>query len=341
MRKAAVASLLVLSAPLGAAAALAQGAAQPAPAQPAPAQPAPAQPAPAPAAPPEDLGSPVVEALEVVAHPPRPAVWRVAKGDSEVVVLGAVKPLPHSLVWDTRQVDKALDGASVLLVEPKFKIGVLDMIRFKLGGGGVRQDRPLEDTLPEPLKQRFVAARTAAHRDAGRYGRLKPYVAAFLLVGDYREAAGLSDAKPDSTVEKLAKARGVPIRPVAEYRVSAAIQAVGSVSQAAGLACLRDGVDQVQREADRAQRVAKAWAVGDLHAVRAAYAPAPLERCLQQIPNVAVIERGTVDSTRAIAEALSRPGKAVAVVDLNFLLRPNGVLDRLKAQGAEVTVPPG
>ena len=76
--------------------------------------------------------------------------------------------------------------------------------------------------------------------------------------------------------------------------------------------------------------------------MRASYAAPPLEKCLQQVPSVAaLIERGTADSARAIGEQLARPGKAVAVVDLNYLLRPNGVLDRLKAQGATVTVPPG
>ena len=50
-------------------------------------------------------------------------------------------------------------------------------------------------------------------------------MAAFTLVGDFREAAGLSSAKPDSTVLKLAKAHGVPVRPVSEYRVASAIKA--------------------------------------------------------------------------------------------------------------------
>jgi len=31
----------------------------------------------------------------------------------------------------------------------------------------------------------------------------------------------------------------------------------------------------------------------------------------------------------------------VMVVDLNFLLTPNGLLDRLKATGATISVPPG
>lgn len=297
--------------------------------------------APAPAAPEVDLGSPVVEALEVIAQPPGPALWKVTKGGSEVVVLGAVRPLPHSLAWDSARLDRALDGASVLLVQPKFTIGVMDMIRFKVGGTGARQDRPLEETLPPALRAKFVGARTAARQDAGRYGRLKPYVAAFMLVGDYREAAGLSAAKPDSTVLKLAKAHGVPVRPVAEYRVATAIKTASPMSEAASFACLQDAVDEVQWESDQSRAVAAAWAVGDLKAVRAGYPPSPLERCLQQVPNTAVVERGTEDSTRAIAAALAKPGKAVAIVDLNFLLRPNGVLDRLKAQGATIGVPAG
>jgi len=36
---------------------------------------------------------------------------------------------------------------------------------------------------------------------------------------------------------------------------------------------------------------------------------------------------------------LSRPGTTVAIIDLRLLLRANGVLDRLKAQGAEISVP--
>ena len=56
---------------------------------------------------------------------------------------------------------------------------------------------------------------------------------------------------------------------------------------------------------------------------------------LYQIPSVAgLAERGTADTTRQILDALNRPGKTLAVVDMSFLLRRSGVLDRLQAQGA-------
>jgi hypothetical protein len=310
------------------------------------ASPAPAQ-APPPAAAPADagLGSPVVEALEVVAHPPGPALWRVTKGQSEVVVLGGVTPLPHSLVWDTSRVERALDGATVLLLPPKTKLGVFDLLKFAVGGmGKARQGRevPMEDTLPPRLKAHFVAARTASGQDAKRYAKWKPVVAGFMLVNDFRAAAGLSNAKPGSTVAKLADARKVPVRAMAEYPLAPLIKRAGAVPEAVGVACLEDAVSQVEAEASRARPLAEAWAAGDLKAVKANYAPPALERCLEQAPGVAaVIERGTADSAAAILKALAEPGKAVAVVDLQFLLRPNGVLDRLKAAGAEITVPAG
>lgn len=295
--------------------------------------------------PPVDLGSPVVEALEVVAKPPGPALWKASKGQSEVVILGGVTPLPHSLVWDTARVDKALDGATVLMVPPKPKVGAVDMLRFMVSGRSkvrLEKDAPLEAQLPPGLKERFVAARVAALQKPDRYARWKPFMAGFMLVNDFREAAGLSSAKPGSTVEKLARAHGVRIRPVGEYRLAPLIGQAKGVGDTESLACLDDAVKQVAHEASRAQDLAKAWAAGDLVGVRANYGPAPLERCLQQVPTVAsLIERGTADSAAAILAALDRPGKAVAVVDLNFLLRPNGVLDRLQAQGATITVPAG
>lgn len=303
--------------------------------------------APASAQPPaavDGLGSAVVAELEVVARAPGPALWRVARGDSEVIILGGVTPLPHSLVWDTTRVERALDGAKALLIPPRPKVGVLDMAGLMLGGMGrfkLPDEAPLEAGLPERLRVRFVAARNAAHRDKDRYDDWKPQIAGFMLVSDFREAAGLSSAKPASTLTKLARTYRVPVRSIADnYRLAPLAKRAATVDQGVALACLEDAVTQVEAEALNAQALAAAWASGDLRAVRALYPPPALERCVQQAPGVgALIERGTAEGVEAILAALAQPGKTVAVVDLNYLLRPNGVLDRLKARGAEVSAP--
>lgn len=288
-----------------------------------------------------DLGSPVVEALEVVGRPPGPALWRARRGESEVVILGAVTPLPHSLVWDTRRVDRALDGAKVLLLPPKPKIGVLDGLGLLLGGTGRFKDKAsLADALPPALRGRFEAAVATAKQTPAKYEKWKPQVAGFLLVGDFREAAGLSSAKPGSTVEKLAKARRVPVRSVGDFRLLPLAKEGARLEGAAAVACLQDAVAQVEIEARDGPALAQAWAAGNLRGVRALYAPPALERCVQQSPSVsALVERGTAQGVDAILAALARPGRTVAVIDLNYLLTPNGVLDRLKAQGVQIDVP--
>src|SRR5689334_1733469 len=69
--------------------------------------------------------SPLVEALEVIAKPPGPALWRVSRGDSEVVIVGTVSPIAHQQAWDSRRVERALTGARLLLTPPKTKAGPL------------------------------------------------------------------------------------------------------------------------------------------------------------------------------------------------------------------------
>jgi hypothetical protein len=258
-----------------------------------------------------------------------------------VIILGGVTPLPHALVWDTGRIERFLDGAKALLIPPRPKVGVLDMAGLLLGGKGrFRDAAPLEETLPPRLRQRFVAARLAAHRDEKRYGRWKPQIAGFMLVADFREAAGLSNAKPASTMIKLARAHRTPVREIGDYRLAPLAREAAKLDPAASLACLDDAVTQVEAEASRAGDLAAAWAVGDLRGVRAAYAPPALERCVQRAPSVpALIERGTQQGVDAILAALASPGRTVAVIDLNYLLRANGVLDRLKARGVEIAVP--
>lgn len=293
--------------------------------------------------PPADLGSAVVEELEVVARRPGPVLWRASKGDAEVIILGGVTPLPHALAWDTTRIGHALDGAKALLLPPKPRMNIMDLAGLALGGKGkLRPEEKgrIDDQLPERLRARFAAARKAALQPEDRYDRWKPQIAGFYLMSDFREAAGLSGAKPGSTVEKLARERGVAVRTVGDYRLAPLAKDASRMPTAEALACLDDAVTQLESEASQAQAWSKAWAAGDLRTVKALYGPPALERCARQAPKVAdLIERGTEEGTRALLAALDEPGRTVAVIDLNFLLRSNGVLDRLKARGVTITAP--
>jgi uncharacterized protein YbaP (TraB family) len=287
--------------------------------------------------------SAVVAELTVVAKPRGPAVWLVEQGDAKLYILGSAHPLPHRLKWDSPRLNKALDKASLVLVPPEASVGVTQVAGFILKfGGGLRQPlgKSLESELPPDLRDRFVSARQQARKGAGDYKNWKPAVAGFLLLSDLRQAAGLSEAKPVSTIERMAKARKLKVKAVGQYRMSAVTTIASKLSPEDQLYCLRVALDEMAYDAAHSTTIGQDWAEGDLASVRARYRASGAQRCLVRAPGgPALLEKGIGQTADAMTEALKRPGVTVAVVDLGFLLPANGVLDRLKAGGATVSSP--
>ncbi len=294
---------------------------------------------------PQDPGSAVVEELWVVARPPGPALWLVEKGGAKLYVVGSAPPLPHQLKWDSPRLDRALGEASLVLVPPEASVGPLQVTKFFLtGGGGVRQPfgKKLENRLPPDLLARFVSAREQAQRTAVPYKDWKPAVAGFILLSDFRQAAGLSEAKPVSTIERMAKAKGVKVKAMSQYRLGPILASAGKLSDEGNLACLNDALTELEYDAAHNTTIGTDWANGDLASVRARYSSSAIQRCVMRTPGgPGLLAQQISQSADALNEALNRPGVTIAVVDLAFLLPANGVLDRLKASGATITSPAG
>jgi uncharacterized protein YbaP (TraB family) len=287
---------------------------------------------------PQDPGSAVVEELQVVARPPGPALWLVEKGGAKLYVVGSAPPLPHQLKWDSPRLNRAMDQASLVLVPPEASVGPLQVTKFFLtGGGGVRQPfgKKLENRLPPDLLARFVSAREQAQRTAVPYKDWKPAVAGFILLSDFRQAAGLSEAKPVSTIERMAKAKGVKVKAMSQYRLGPILSSAGKLSDEANLACLRDALTELEYDASHNTTIGTDWANGDLASVRARYSASAAQRCVMRAPGgPGLLGQQIGQSADALNDALN-----IAVVDLAFLLPANGVLDRLKASGATITSP--
>jgi len=299
---------------------------------------------PVPAPPPAEPDGDSVVVSELIVNAPLlgPALWKVARGDSEVFILGGVTPLPHTQTWDSGRLERALGQSSVVLVPPSGRIPLLEGAGFAVRALTVRQPlgRTLEPSLPPALRARFVADREAMGLGPQAYAHWKPAVAGFLLIGDARRKLGFSNEKPASTVVHLADARHVRVKRVGDYRLSALFSSLTRLTADQQNACLTDELDAIDLERAHAREAAQAWARGDLAAARIGASGPVLDRCVGLLSSYgAVLERGTADFTAAIEDSLKHPGKAVAVIDLRYLLRANGVLDRLKANGDTITVP--
>ncbi len=300
--------------------------------------------APAPAAPPppDPTESAVVQELEVVGHFPGPPLWTVRRGQGEVVILGGLSPLPHSLEWNSVRLERLMGGADLVLLPPTGRLGPLDLVYvlFHQGDLNLPRGQTLWDRLTPDERRRFDNLRTQAKTEPKRYERMKPAVAGIILTADFEKAAGLASAKPGSTVKRLADAHHIRTRPEGGIPVADVFRAVVRMNDQEGAVCLNAILDEVDRLASQARPLSEAWAVGDLKTVKAEYLASGVERCLAGQPGLkAFAEKVTRDATASIDAALNRGGKTVAVVDLRLLLRADGVLDRLKAAGADVTVP--
>jgi len=297
--------------------------------------------APAPAPAPEPVPDDAISELVVIAHPPGPAMWRVGLGESSVIILGAVSPVPHRLVWDQRQVNGALNGANLLLAPPKPDLGplqVLGLITTQIWK--VRQSQALEPSLPSALRARFEAARALAKTKPDRYAHWKPALAGFLLLSDLRRQVGLSEAKPGSTVQHAADEMHVPQQPLGEYRMSLLLKIATRLSPQDQLACLGDALDELDFEAAHPHDIDDDWARGDIRAVNARYKGSAVQRCLLRAPGAReIIDKEMDRATDRIWAALQKPGKTVAVIDLAWMMPAGGVLDRLRAKGATIGAP--
>lgn len=286
-------------------------------------------------------GSTVVEGLEVTARPLGPALWRVKRGDSEVVILGGYSPLPHSLDWNKARLQRALRGATALYV-PRASIGLFSGagVLLTLGSLSLPRGQRLPAVIGPERMRRVEAFMSRIHKDPARLMGLKPAVVGFGLYDDFARAAGLSLEKPQTTIERLAKSMGVPIRPLAKLPVASMIRSLEKLDERSQLACFDAEFAHVQAVSDTGGAAAQAWATGDLKGLRQTAAPSFEAPCLLGSPSArAVADKGVADAVASIEDALRQPGRSVAVAPIAYITRANGLLDQLKARGAEITLP--
>lgn len=296
------------------------------------------------AAPPTDMSA-VVEELVIEGRPMGPALWTVKRGEAEVVVLGGLAPLPHQLTWTSPRLERALGVADLLLVPPQGRPQLTDLPGMTFRIASLRQGlgQRLEPNLSPALRARFVQVRERLGKGPSRYDHWKPAIAGLMLLADFREHEGLSTGKPATTVQRMAKAqrgRRLKIEPMADIHLGAMVKSAASLTPAQHEVCLTAALNDIEGETARARTAAQAWAMGDLATVRANASADLLDRCLMQLPSLtSLLEQDTAQSVMSLDRALSHAGTTVAIIDLRLLLRANGVLDRLKAQGAEISVP--
>jgi uncharacterized protein YbaP (TraB family) len=292
---------------------------------------------------PPDTGWVPDETVVVTAQAPGPAFWHLKKGDAEVWILGTVSPMPKAFAWNSKHLGELIDGAHAVLLPPQASAGLFETSWFLLIHRGLLSmpgDKKLEETLPPDLKARFVAARQLAGREADRYEDDPPIIAAMKLQGDFQKTKELSTEDPARTVKKLARAKHVPVKNVADYGALGLVKEFLRLPMSAQQACLDNALSDIESHNRNAAAEAEAWAAGDLKGIKTHYSSPSMVRCAKATDSFnKLYERGVADYLKVIEEALSKPGKTLLLTDIGSLLRTSGVVEKLRAEGVLIEGP--
>jgi hypothetical protein len=303
--------------------------------------------APTPAVPPRLPSEKPIQEVLVTADQAGPALWKVTSGQHLLWILAEPPtPLPTKVVWRTKQVEAAIGSAQELILDGGIAFNSL-MSHMPLSAATYQDMRTsagqrtsLKDVVPADLYRRFEALKDEFAADYDSMEQLRPWAAGFELSRHVMKSLSLSDTAISDTVSRLGwRAKVITLYTYADY---AKFQKNSKSSRT--VSCLEQIVSELEAERDNLDRVADAWSVGDIDALR--------EIALRQKPDRCVLDMFDNDQQArdvtahhaeqwlaAVGLALKTRKTAFALVPADKIFAADGWLTALRARGYEVQEP--
>jgi uncharacterized protein YbaP (TraB family) len=293
----------------------------------------------------------------VVGQRPGPGLWKISKGDNVLWLFGTYAPLPKNMTWRSHQVETILVQSQEAIAPPsaKPKLGILKMLSLAphvMGLANNPDGARLKDILSPDVYARWEVLRKKYLPDADME-RVRPLFAASALYSAGLEKAGLTTKQEVSrTVGQLIKKSGVKLTRVThEFAVDDPSAAVKIYKRSAldDAACLSKTMDQLEMDIDVMKARANAWSKGDLAAMRKldfadregackdAMMRSPAMRSVMKVDEIEA--QLQVNWLAAVEKALASNASTFAVLSINRILEPKGVLAILQAKGYQVDSP--
>jgi uncharacterized protein YbaP (TraB family) len=306
---------------------------------------------PAPGAEPAATAEPVEEVLVEGQHE-GPRMWIVRRGDHTLWILGTLSPLPKKMVWQPGAVQEVLKQTQeVVPAWPAYGIGANPFTALRVYIEWRRLQKPpdhlpLRQSLPPELYARVEALRTryALHDD--KLENMRPMLAARELLTRVFDASGLAlHNEVQQEVLKLARQQGVRVHQD-KIRIEDPVNVlkdVGATPLAGEVACLDSVVTLLETDVGNMQARARAWALGDVNALRKLSHADDRTACVAAVSTSErvrkLIERASDDWLIAVEDSLARNRGTLAVQSMDRLLGEGGTLASLKSRGYSVEGP--
>lgn len=302
-----------------------------------------------------------LEEVLVIGQQAGPGLWRVTHPEAAIGhvlwILGTYGPLPKKMTWRSAELESVLAESQELLGPGSVdaKVGPLGGVTLLPSLIGVR-DNPngqrLQDVLPPDLYARWLALKERYLDEDDDVERWRPIFAAQEL---YTEALEQTGFEPYGgvwpQVQKLARRAGVKvITPEVEFKVEKPRAAIREFKQTslADVECFARTIQRLESDLELMRVRANAWATGNVARLREL---APVDRasaCIGVVLDSQLMrDRGISELPERVGAAwvdaaeaaLARNKSTVGVLSIEQILKPDGLVARLKAKGYVVEDP--
>lgn len=270
-----------------------------------------------------------VEDIVVTARRIEGPMWQVRRGDSVLILVGAIDGLPRDLEWRTEALVSAVERADRVLFPVEGRASLADLGRVIWRARTLTRlpdDRTSIDYLPPALEARL-------ERVTGQGPSRQSFL---MLSSDLMEQGGYARrARPVSdVVRKTARAGRKPAEPVGVFRGDEIIDRFLTTPPEAYRDCMAGAVAAAEAGPEAGAQRAEDWRRRRVSAVLAS----PLEQAVNACSYWSVMRQGTRLRevwTQAVERSLGEPGVTVAIAPLRLLAEPQGLLDQLARDGLE------
>lgn len=296
-----------------------------------------------------------MEEVLVTGERPGPGMWRVSKGAHDLWILATLQPLPKNMTWRSQAVEQRIARSQEVISPPQVDADIgffrgLTLIPSLLRARKSPDGRTLEQLLPHDLYIRWLALRVKY--GSGDDEHKRPMLAALDLYERALDQSGLvANETVWNAVEKAARKDHVPLQPVLlNLKVDdakGAVRDLGKIPQDAEIACFAKTIERLETDLGPMRQRANFWSLGDIEGLRSLAYPDEEVACLNAFLAVPEFrdqyERAREQIAglwlRAADAALENNGSSFAVLPIRLLLKEDGILNRLRAEGYAVQEP--
>jgi len=290
-----------------------------------------------------------LEVVLVTGEQPGPGLWKVSSGNHVMWILGEVSPFPRKVKWKSKKFDKLLRNSQELLLdfsgywrENENEIAAYERAE-KLPEGIA-----LKDVISQDLHVRVE--NTAKVFGASSLEKLRPFSATNRLVSSAMNSLDLDRFSARFAAEALGHKRHVKITYFATPEIPFE-ERLKNWQQDANAVCLQRLVAAIEDRGTGVKRLANAWSIGDIDALRRLVPAFSFSRDGFRADDCAAAMHGGEQQSRdykisrtqgwldQAERALRENRSTMAVVLMSEIFAPDGYLAGLRDKGYEIVEP--